>query len=261
MRIAIIDRDSGFITTLTNRLQRHDFSPPKVMSRPVRVEEIALLHLNGLIVDPVLLGQHAWRWLEQLRERLPELVIVVCTGQASVAQRVQGLRLGVDDWISKPCHPEEVIARVERRCYRDHIRVEAEPIKSGELEISPQLFQAFVSSRSLCLTKREFQLIELLARAEGLVLEREGIYTRLWGYSMVRGDRSVDVFVRKLRSKLEQASPGWRYIHTHFGVGYRFAAEHLLASNEVVSQNGTSKPSHAPTVAQPAQTSGALALA
>ena len=56
-------------------------------------------------------------------------------------------------------------------------------------------------------------------------MEREEIYSRLWGYAMVRGDRSVDVFVRKLRQKLEKASPEWRYIHTHFGIGYRFAAE------------------------------------
>jgi hypothetical protein len=73
------------------------------------------------------------------------------------------------------------------------------------------------------LTRREFELIELLASAEGRVLEREEIYQRVWGYAMARGDRSVDVFVRKLRQKLERASPGWRYIHTHFGVGYRFA--------------------------------------
>jgi DNA-binding winged helix-turn-helix (wHTH) protein len=65
----------------------------------------------------------------------------------------------------------------------------------------------------------------LLAGSGGRVLEREFIYQRLWGYSMVRGDRSVDVFVRKLRQKLERVSPSWRYIHTHFGIGYRFAAE------------------------------------
>jgi DNA-binding response OmpR family regulator len=75
--------------------------------------------------------------------------------------------------------------------------------------------------------RREFELIELLASTEGHVLEREEIYPRLWGYTMVRGDRSVDVFVRKLRQKLERASPRWRYIHTHFGVGYRFAGETL----------------------------------
>ena len=57
------------------------------------------------------------------------------------------------------------------------------------------------------------------------MLEREEIYQRVWGYAMAHGDRSVDVFVRKLRQKLEKASPDWRYIHTHFGVGYRFAPE------------------------------------
>ena len=59
------------------------------------------------------------------------------------------------------------------------------------------------------------------------MLEREDIYQRVWGYTMVRGDRSVDVFVRKLRQKLEALSPDWRYVHTHFGVGYRFAAERV----------------------------------
>ena len=98
---------------------------------------------------------------------------------------------------------------------------------AGEVEIRSDRFQAFVGERSIDLTRREFELIELLASAEGRVLEREEIYSRLWGYTMVRGDRSVDVFVRKLRQKLEKASPSWRYIHTHFGIGYRFAAESL----------------------------------
>ena len=75
------------------------------------------------------------------------------------------------------------------------------------------------------MTRREFELIQLLAEAEGQVLQREEIYQRVWGYAMVHGDRSVDVFVRKLRSKLERASSDWRYIHTHFGIGYRFSAE------------------------------------
>jgi DNA-binding response OmpR family regulator len=95
----------------------------------------------------------------------------------------------------------------------------------GEVEIRADQFQAFVNGLSVELTRREFELIQLLAEAEGQVLQREEIYQRVWGYAMVHGDRSVDVFVRKLRSKLERASPGWRYIHTHFGIGYRFSAE------------------------------------
>ena len=86
------------------------------------------------------------------------------------------------------------------------------------------------------LTRREFELIELLADAHGQVMQREEIYQRVWGYAMVHGDRSVDVFVRKLRQKLERALPRWRYIHTHFGIGYRFAAEPVEAEAPAASR-------------------------
>jgi DNA-binding response OmpR family regulator len=87
------------------------------------------------------------------------------------------------------------------------------------------MFDAYVGDRSASLSRKEYELLAQLAGAGGRVLEREDIYQRVWGYTMARGDRSVDVFVRKLRQKLEAISPGWRYVHTHFGVGYRFAAE------------------------------------
>ena len=73
-------------------------------------------------------------------------------------------------------------------------------------------------------------------------MQREEIYQRVWGYAMVRGDRSVDVFVRKLRQKLERASPRWRYIHTHFGIGYRFAAESLDAVPELPDAGAGDEP-------------------
>jgi DNA-binding response OmpR family regulator len=150
-----------------------------------------------------------------------------------VAQRVRGLRIGVDDWVSKPCHPEEVMARIEavsRRRRRSQAGTEVGPLVAGELEIRADQFQAFVGDGSLDLTRREFELLQLLADAKGQVLEREAIYQRVWGYAMAHGDRSVDVFIRKLRQKLEKRSPGWRYIHTHFGVGYRFDPEPVGAT-------------------------------
>jgi DNA-binding response OmpR family regulator len=228
-RIAVLDRDSGFIQVLSKRLDRLDWEH-RVLAGPVPTDAIASMRLSALVVDLAVLGPQAWEWLERLCGALPELGVVVCTGPSTVAQRVRGLRLGADDWITKPCHPEEVIARVQgvaRRRRRSTGRTESKPLMAGEVEIRTDRFQAFVSGHSLDLTRREFELIELLAAAEGRVLEREDIYSRLWGYAMVRGDRSVDVFVRKLRQKLEKASPRWRYIHTHFGIGYRFAAESL----------------------------------
>jgi DNA-binding response OmpR family regulator len=231
MRIAVVDRDGGFVEVLTKRLASIG-AEQLLLECPPRAEELGAMRLSTLLVDLALVGAQAWDWLEAVSARYPTLALIVCTAQANVAQRVRGLRAGADDWIAKPAHPEEVIARIEavlrRRKGVRAARAEQQ-LKFGELEICPDRFQAYVRSRSLELTRREFELIDLLAGAQGRVLEREEIYARLWGYVMVRGDRSVDVFVRKLRQKLRAASPGWRYIHTHFGIGYRFAAEPLAA--------------------------------
>jgi DNA-binding response OmpR family regulator len=227
LRLAVIDTDSGFLQVLDKRLERLGWEH-RTLASAVPVETIVAMRLSALVVDLGTLGPSGWDYLERVCSELPGLGIVVCTGQSTVAQRVRGLRLGADDWLSKPCHPEELIARVEavvRRRRRSDARQERHPVAAGELEIRSDRFQAFVDGESVDLTRREFELIELLAGSEARVLEREEIYQRVWGYAMARGDRSVDVFVRKLRQKLEKASPDWRYIHTHFGVGYRFAAE------------------------------------
>ena len=158
---------------------------------------------------------------------------------STVAQRVRGLRLGADDWVNKPAHPEEVIARLEsvvRRRRRGEPSADVGPLVAGELEIRPDQFEAFVAGNAVGLTRREFELVQVLAEANGRVLEREDVYQRVWGYAMAHGDRSVDVFVRKLRSKLQRHSPDWSYIHTHFGVGYRFEAEPAIAGRREAPQ-------------------------
>ena len=237
LRIAVLDRDSGFLQVLAKRLDRLGWEH-RVLAGPVQPDALVSMRVSALVVDLALLGPQAWEWLERTSAAIPGLGIVVCTGQSSVAQRVRGLRLGADDWVTKPCHPEEVIARVEavaRRRRRAEARADVEPVVAGEIEIRADQFQAFAEGRSIDLTRREFELIELLSAAQGRVLEREEIYQRVWGYAMARGDRSVDVFVRKLRQKLEKASPDWRYIHTHFGIGYRFAPEPVEGA-EVVTR-------------------------
>ena len=201
----------------------------RTLAAAVPPEDLIAMRLNAVVIDLALLGPRAWEFLERLANDVPGLGIVVCTEQSTVAQRVRGLRLGADDWITKPCHPEEVIARVEavvRRRKRASGRNEQRPVIAGELEIRVDQFQAFVGGQTVDLTRREFELLHLLAEARGQVMQREEIYQRVWGYAMAHGDRSVDVFVRKLRQKLEKASPDWRYIHTHFGIGYRFQPEH-----------------------------------
>jgi DNA-binding response OmpR family regulator len=227
IRLAVIDSDSGFVTVLAKRVEAAGWQQ-RQMTTSIPPDELVAMKLNALVLDPAAIGEDGWAYLERVCGMLPELGVVVCSGPSTVAQRVRGLRLGVDDWVTKPCHPEEVMARVEsvlRRRRRSRLSIDAGPLVAGELEIRPDQYQAFVAGRSLDLTRREFELVQLLADAKGQVLERETIYQRVWGYAMAHGDRSVDVFVRKLRQKLQRRSPGWRYIHTHFGIGYRFDPE------------------------------------
>ncbi|HYH59301.1 MAG TPA: response regulator transcription factor [Thermoleophilaceae bacterium] len=224
IRLAVIDTDSGFVQVVTKRLDGLGWHYRVLESVP-RVEELVAMRLNALVVDLEMLGPDAWGFLDRVCSALPGMGVIVCTGRSTVAQRVRGLRFGADDWLTKPCHPEELIARVEavaRRRRRASVRIDTGPLVAGEVEIRADQFQAFVQGNSVGLTRREFELLQLLAEAKGQVLEREEIYQRVWGYAMARGDRSVDVFVRKLRQKLEKASTNWEYIHTHFGVGYRF---------------------------------------
>ena len=227
IRLASIDNDSGFLTVLEKRAESAGWQHRRLASG-VPPEELVAMKLNAVVIDIAVLGEGGWGYLERVCGMLPDLGVVVCTGQSTVAQRVRGLRLGADDWVTKPCHPVEVLARVEavvRRRRRSKLRGDRGPLVAGELEIRSDQYQAFVAGESLDLTRREFELLQLLVEAKGQVLEREAIYQRVWGYAMAHGDRSVDVFVRKLRQKLEKRSPGWSYIHTHFGVGYRFDPE------------------------------------
>ena len=227
LRLAVIDRDPGFMQVLSNRLDALGWDL-RALSSAVTVDALVGMRLNALVVDLAVLGPGSWEYLERVCGRLPGLAVIVCTGPSSVAQRVRGLRLGADAWMTKPCHAEELICVIEaaiRRHRRNEMPQIEEATTIGEITIRPDLYQAYAQGSSLELTAREFEILHLLSQSDR-VLRREEIYERVWGYAMAHGDRSVDVFVRKLRQKLRTASPSWNYIHTHFGVGYRFAPEH-----------------------------------
>jgi DNA-binding response OmpR family regulator len=226
LRLAVLDRDPGFMQVLANRLGTLG-GEHRALTAPATVEALVAMRLNAIVIDLAVLGPSGWDYLERVCSRLPGLAVVVCTGPSSVAQRVRGLRLGADAWVSKPCHAEELICVIEA-AVRRHRRTEMPAIDAaaqfGQITVRPDLYQAYADEISLDLTAREFEILHLLTGSDR-VLRREEIYERVWGYAMAHGDRSVDVFVRKLRQKLRAASPEWDYIHTHFGVGYRFAPE------------------------------------
>jgi DNA-binding response OmpR family regulator len=98
-------------------------------------------------------------------------------------------------------------------------------VRAGDLEIRPAEFSALAAGRRLNLTVRELELLTALAERQDRIVSREELYRVVWGEPYRKSDRSVDVYVGKLRQKLEEALPGRRFIHTHFGFGYRFSPE------------------------------------
>src|SRR5919202_90366 len=146
VRLAILDVDAGFLQVLGKRLEAAGWQH-RVLGSPVPLDALVAMRLNALVVDLALLGPQAWSYLEQVCARLPHLAVLVCTGQSTVAQRVRGLRLGADDWVSKPCHPEELIARLEavaRRRRRAEARASGEPVVARQLTDRPDRFQGVV---------------------------------------------------------------------------------------------------------------------
>jgi DNA-binding response OmpR family regulator len=231
LRIAAIDRDSAFLEALSEYVRRIGWT---LIVHGGAIAHAALLDgdPHAVLVDISLLGPHWDEWLTHHPARSAHLGVVVCTGGSTAVQRIRGLHAGADDWVTKPCDVEEVCARLQA-VVRGHRRGaflhEQRPQRGGELELRPDLYDALAKGRRAGLTRREFDLLEHLASSRGTSVAREQIYRAVWGFEMVPGDRSIDTFVRKIRTKLAEVSPGWRYVHTHKGRGYSFAGRRVDA--------------------------------
>ena len=127
--------------------------------------------------------------------------------------------------------------------------IDDELISVGALQIRASDGLVTAAGHPLTLSIREYELLLALARRSGRIIARDEVYREAWGSEMRKGDRSVDVYVHKLRDKLETALPGWRYIHTHLGFGYRLAAEQA-PSTGVGAQTSRSPNVHSRTTSR-----------
>jgi DNA-binding response OmpR family regulator len=178
-----------------------------------------------VILDLMLPQVDGWRVAEELRREDLRVPVIVCSARTSEFDRVHGLEMGADDYVTKPFSMKELLARVQahlRRVESHRGQPGGAPIEVAGLLIDPEQVQAFVDGRPVGFTPREFEVLYALARAEGKPVPRERVYREVWGYEMMRGDRSVDVFVRKVRQKLAAARADMTFVQTHYGVGYRF---------------------------------------
>jgi DNA-binding response OmpR family regulator len=242
LRVAILDRDHNHLKTVSKPMRECGWEVTELDEQPNRMELVGL-RLNLLLANVSIFGGDT-TWLTRRAAEMPALAIVAYSESSTPSQRVGALRGGLDAWIGKSCEPAEVLARLQSVARARHKRGghPRPSILSGDLEIRADRYDAVAGGAHAGLTTREFEVFELLVQNGGTVLEREKIYSGVWGSAVPAGDRSVDIFVSRIRLKLLRISPGWRYLHTHPGVGYRFQAEQLVLADEAWEQADLAKP-------------------
>ena len=155
----------------------------------------------------------------RLRERGDRTPVLMLTARHEVSDRVAGLDAGADDYLVKPFALDELLARLRALLRRTSMSGDDEILRVGDLTLDPARRQVWRGERGLELTKTEFDLLELLLFNAGIVLTREQIYERIWGFDFETSSKSLDVYISYLRRKTEEAGES-RLIHTVRGVGY-----------------------------------------
>jgi DNA-binding response OmpR family regulator len=226
-KVLIVEDDEVIAEGMARHLSTAGFEPVRVTNGTQGLARLRFERPDVCIVDLMLPGTDGWRLIESAREEGIGTPIVVVSARGTEHDRVHALEIGADDFLVKPFSMKELVARVQataRRGTRPEQEQRGEPIQIEELRIDPREVQAYVNGESAGLTPTEFRLLYALALEGGRVVTRDELLQRIWGRRETHRDRTVDVFVRKLREKIDKPSTHHTFIQTRYGVGYKLEA-------------------------------------
>ena len=221
--ILVVDDEPAIRESLAFALKRDGFAIAEAAS--LREAQQQLEGADLVILDLVLPDGNGLDFLRALRAK-SDVPVIVLTSRDEETDRVVGLEMGADDYVLKPFSPREVAARV-RAVLRRAGGKSAQPDEEkalrgpGGLVVDPRTRKAAVGARDLALSRTEFNLLAAFLRSPGRVFERSQLLDAVWGSDVVVGDRTVDVHVKALRRKIEEAGGDPRILETVRGVGYR----------------------------------------
>ncbi len=217
--IVVIEDDPSIADLVDMYLRREGFRVIQATSGEAGLEATARERPRLVVVDVGLPDRTDGLEVCRTLRATSDIPVVILTARDSEIDRVLGLELGADDYVTKPFSPRELVARIKAILRRaEHsARPSASVLTVGEVEVDTDRHEARVSGAVVALTAREFDLLAFLAENEGLVLSRRQLLDGVWGPDWVGDDRTVDVHVRQLRKKLGTALP----LSTVWGVGYR----------------------------------------
>src|SRR6188508_3121918 len=213
---------------MSTHLAAEGFEPLVVAKGEQGLARLRYESPDVVVLDLMLPERDGWSVIEAARAEGIGTPIVVVSARGTEHDRVHALELGADDYLVKPFSMKELVARVRaasRRATRRDEMPRGEPIEIEELRIDPRELQAYVDGESAELTPTEFRLLYQLALDRGRVVTRDELLQRIWGRRETRRDRTVDVFVRRLRDKIDRRASQHTFIQTRYGVGYRLEPE------------------------------------
>jgi DNA-binding response OmpR family regulator len=222
--VLIIEDDEVIGRGMASHLKAAGFEPTWVTNGVAGLARLRYERPDVCIVDLMLPALDGWEVIETARAHGIGTPVIVVSARGSEQDRVQTLELGADDYMVKPFSMRELVARVQaaaRRGVRDQPPARAEVIEFDGLRIDPVSVEAYLDGKSAQLTPTEFRLLYALAAESPRVVSREELLQKIWGRRLTRRDRTVDVFVRKLREKIDARSERYAFLHTRYGVGYK----------------------------------------
>ena len=223
-KVLIIEDDDVIAQGMARHLTAAGFDAVGVANGETGLARLRFEQPDVCVLDLMLPGVDGWRVIEQARSEGIGTPIVVVSARGTEHDRINALELGADDYLVKPFSMKELAARVAaaaRRGTRAQEPRRGEEIIVEELRLDPRNVQAYIDGESAELTPTEFRLIYALALDQGRVLTRDELLQRVWGRRASHRDRTVDVFVRKLREKIDSRSSAHTFIQTRYGVGYK----------------------------------------
>jgi len=226
-KVLIVEDDEVIAQGMARHLQAAGFDPLWVGKGEAGLARLRFERPDVCVLDLMLPGVDGWKLIELARSEGIGTPIVVVSARGTEHDRVHALEIGADDYLVKPFSMKELVARVRaaaRRGVRAQDEHRGEPIEIAELVVDPRNVQAYVGGVNCELTPTEFRLLYALALERGRVVTRDELLQRIWGRRQTRRDRTVDVFVRKLRDKIDRRSPRHSFIQTRYGVGYKLEA-------------------------------------
>jgi len=222
--IFVVEDDYDICRLIEHNLRSAGYGVHSFSTGASVVTEATRAHPRLFLLDVMLPGTDGFDLCRQIRqiELLAKILIIFLTARTSEADRVKGLELGGDDYITKPFSPRELVARVRAVLRGSREMSLSEVLNFGELEIDPCSMTVTFAGRAVTTTVREFRLLEYLASHRSRVFTREQLLDAIWKETAFVTPRSVDVYVRRLREKIERDPSKPRYLKTLRGVGYRF---------------------------------------